>query len=170
MKEIKIKYNLSWIMTRAGELRRLGMSKSTALVAAWAEEKAKYDVTVAFPALNKNDWLSDNDKEIERKRNVEKCRIYKIVKLTKKEWNEITNSLLESRDSLWEQIGGCRIDDESLLDGLKKWSDEWVQVIREHAHIKVVKVECKGYDPIYVNTEGYSYARYVGRGDLTLTA
>lgn len=119
-------------------------------------------VKVAFPSVNKNDWLSDNDEEIEKSNNIENVKIMKVVELSYNEYKEIGNSLLENREEMFEKIGGCHVDDDSLFEGVKDYSDEWRTIIREHGYSPVVKVT-NGKDSFFVNTEGYGYARYVGR-------
>ena len=133
---------------------------------------------VRFPKLNKNNSLADNDRwAIEEGENVEECIVRKVILLNLNEWAEITNNFLTGNE-IWENIGGC-FSDDPRLDGVEAdqlWSDhKLMNIFRDTAVVNVVRV---GLEPdadkaingdeirephFFVNTEGYNYARYVGR-------
>lgn len=130
-------------------------------------------IQVSFPALNKNDWLQENDIEIMRQPRAQKCEVVKVVELTPADYDEIAESLLTDRADLWEGIGGSKCYHPEL-DGVH-WSiiasdPKSMELYRETSAVQVVKVVCT--DPVnrlafYVNTEGHRYARYVGRAIIS---
>ena len=124
---------------------------------------------VCFPALNKNDWLQTNDLEIMRATSVAECEVVKVVELTPEEYDDIAGSLLTSREELWEGIGGTKSYHPDLngVGWLEVVNDPALMLLyRSTSAVQVVKVECTDSVnrlPFYVNTEGHTYARYVGR-------
>ena len=105
---------------------------------------------VDFPKLNKNSSADENDKQIKLGYNAEPCEIAKTVELSSKDFWNVSHTLLDYRSDLWERIGGTK-------DGF----------------IQVVEVKFKRFQwgrPLYINTEGHEYARYVGRerGDIII--
>jgi hypothetical protein len=134
-------------------------------------------VTVRFPALNKNDTLQRNDEEIERRYYRENCVVEKVVKLTAREWNAVTQNFMADND-LWKRIGGRTLLGEDRADFaalcIEHGADAedpvtWyrnpllMEFFQGHCFTQVVAVQAPGRPTIYVNTEGYAYARYVGR-------
>lgn len=142
------------------------------------ELKAGTVLDVAFPALNKNDTLSRNDREIERRCHIGRSIIRLVITLScEAEWQSVTENLLDDM-AMWEKIGGSTLigeDDNTFsticaergvdpddffsiaADG---YTLDW---FRNRAVTQVVAVLCEGKEPFFVNTEGYTYARYVGR-------
>lgn len=134
-------------------------------------------IDVRFPSLNKNDTLDRNDREIADRFNVSRCRVRRVVDLSLDDWATVAGSLLDN-NGLWGKIGG---QDLSPLDteafGVlcrqhgadpEQWAtwvgnDELISWFRTHSFTEVVAVTCEGQAPFFVNTEGYDYARYVGR-------
>ena len=132
-------------------------------------------IEVKFPSLNKNDKLAHNDKEIARSADVTTCRIERIITLSVKDYAAIGAGLLES-NTIWQKIGGSIIHpmhEEGFAsicrkagadpDDICTFTDEVWQAARRFALTLVVAVVCEGLPPFFVNTEGYDYARYVGR-------
>lgn len=117
---------------------------------------------VRFPNLNKNNTLEENDKYMIESSYIEQVEIRKIITLNYEEYKKIADNLLKNCD-LWERIGGRYIDDE-IIENLESGSPEYYEAWREHGKTLVCKViNIDTCDCFYVNTEGYSYARYVGR-------
>jgi hypothetical protein len=133
-----------------------------------AESKIGFPLLfVDFPGLNKNGTLEENDKRIAESRRREPCRIKKTVILDQYDFDVIGKTLLDDRD-LWQKIGGSSSDAPALAG--KAWhtiaSDESLLAIwRDTSYVNVVEVKCRQGTrrPFYVNTEGFGYARYVGR-------
>ena len=107
-------------------------------------------VDILFPAINKNHLISDNDFQIFNNRNMQRCVIKKVIRLERHEFETIANSFLDDRPQLWEQIGGRG---ESMS----------TEVIAVNPHAGVNQYQKGWFMPFFVNTEGYDYARYVGR-------
>lgn len=123
-------------------------------------------VQVTFPALNKNCTLSENDKEIAAKPRISKCKVRKIIKVCAAVYTALGKSLMDDNDSLWEKIGGAEAD--MLVDGKEPTfeqlcsNDKLMAQFRATCWTNVVIVT-DGKRTFVVNTEGYEYARYVGR-------
>jgi Large polyvalent protein associated domain 29 len=116
-----------------------------------------------FPACNKNQDLTDNDQEILEKSDLVNCLIKKIVTLTPDDYLIVSESLLNNRPELWERIGGAQIEDR-YLEGLQEGSKEYYQAWQDHGQIlAVLVINAETQDRFVVNSEGYDYARYVGR-------
>tara|TARA_Y100001973_G_scaffold9001_1_gene12254 strand:- start:2336 stop:2791 length:456 start_codon:yes stop_codon:yes gene_type:complete len=137
------------------------------------------EIRVRFPRINKNDTLDGNDKWASQEgENVEDCVVKKVVELSLPEWEEVTNSLLASRPNMWGNIGG-QFSDDPRLEGVPLellWSDNYyMNIFRDTCKTDVIRVTLKKEDDeavngdevrvphFFVNTEGYDYARYVGR-------
>lgn len=135
---------------------------------------------VRFPSLNKNDTLTRNDREIEDRCNVSRCRIRRVVELSLDDWATIAGTLMDDRGSLWGKIGGQELSNLNMeafrvlcrehgadADKWLTWigQPELMDWFRAHCFTEVVAVICQGQEPFFVNTEGYEYARYVGRAD-----
>tara|TARA_B100001059_G_scaffold76184_1_gene73774 strand:- start:16499 stop:16960 length:462 start_codon:yes stop_codon:yes gene_type:complete len=134
-------------------------------------EKTRFEL-VYFPRCNKQHFLTDNDREIredlaEGDTLPERCIVEKVITLTDSEWSEFTTSLLHDRPDWFEGIGGSFSDSPRLQD------ISWPKIMNDPgllnefhrtSSVRVVEVRCPLYAwSIFVNTEGYDYARYVGR-------
>lgn len=134
-------------------------------------------IDVRFPALNKNDTMERNDQEIVRKAHRAHCQIKRVIELTLTDFCAVSRTLMDD-SALWGKIGGqdlSPLDGEAFrvlcrehgadADDLKTWigRDELNSWFQTHSFTSVVAVTCQGQRPFFVNTEGYGYARYVGR-------
>lgn len=119
-------------------------------------------ITVVFPALNKNCTTTENDTAILVNHYKETCEIKKTVIVNAEHFAIISRSLLHNRD-LWEKIGGREVDDQ-YLQGIKENSKAYLEAFNQFGTTLVVEVvnHADG-DTLYINTEGNTYARYVGR-------
>lgn len=123
-------------------------------------------VQVNFPALNKNCTLSENDKAIAEKPRQTKCKVCKVLKVCAAVYTALGKSLMDDNDSLWEKIGGAESD--MLVDGKEPTFEQLcanaslMDQFRATCWTNVVIVT-DGKRAFVVNTEGYEYARYVGR-------
>ncbi len=125
------------------------------------EEKEPEIVKVAFPKLNKNCTLADNRKMAKKYGvNVTRCVVAKTVTVSPAEYREITKSLMDDRPEMWEGMGGISIDDK-YLEGIKPATDEYYQAFADHGVTEVIKLT-DGDNTLYVDPEGYNYARYAG--------
>lgn len=125
-------------------------------------------VNVRFPRLNKNDTLDRNDEAISNSFNTERCKVVKVVTASPELFRVIGDSLLADRPELWEGIGGSDSDHPDLSNLTAEHifrSETLMRLFRKTAWTNVVVVQTSdgSETPFVVNTEGYSYARYVGR-------
>ena len=134
-------------------------------------------IDVRFPSLNKNETLAYNDEEIERRSSVSRCQIQRVIELNLADFCDVSRTLMND-SALWGKIGGqdlSPLDHEAFrvlcrehgadADKCMTWvgRDELISWFRTHSFTCVVAVTCQGQLPFFVNTEGHSYARYVGR-------
>jgi hypothetical protein len=103
-------------------------------------------VTALEPSLNKNNWKIENDKYIDEKSYLNKYKITDIIVMQEAEYNYFSFNLLNDYDFLTEKGG--------------TWSDD---ITGEVTHHCAVCVYCEGKEPIIVDSQGYSYARYTNR-------
>ena len=135
-------------------------------------------IYVNFPAINKNDNLILNDRYIDERHYKEKCIIKRVIELNQSHYSVIASTLLEDRVDLWSCIGGQSIDplhektfcdlcmskkvNPGNFEQIYKYP-ELFQYFSDHCVTEVVVVTAEDQVPFVVNTEGYGYARYVGR-------
>lgn len=123
-------------------------------------------VQVTFPALNKNCTLVENDRAIAETPRQAKCKVRKIIKVCAAVYTALGKSLMDDNDSLWEKIGGAESD--MLVDGKEPTLEQLYADAELMAQFRAtcwtnVVVVTDGKRTFVVNTEGYEYARYVGR-------
>lgn len=133
--------------------------------------KDKTFITVTFPQANKNNSLLENfEAMVMYGMNDERCLVQKTVELEKYLFDGVSNSLLENRPEMWEQIGGSTSDDP-IFAGCESYEQFCImlqdpkirKIYQDTCYTNVIEVKEKdGYRSFYVNTEGYDYARYVG--------
>jgi hypothetical protein len=132
-------------------------------------------MSVKFPALNKNSSLEENDRYIAEESRTGRCKVVKTLSVPPAVFDVLGSTLLDD-NGIWEEIGGCDCDDPEIeavwkeedkagRNGyLKVLKDKRLLVLyRATCYSLVVEVTAAGREPFYVNTEGYKYARYVGR-------
>ncbi|MEO9387105.1 hypothetical protein [Chromobacterium phragmitis] len=127
------------------------------------------NICARFPRINKNGTLRENDLSIcEYGYHLNNCRVMKVIRAGPKEWFKITQNFLIDSD-LWkndagEAIGGIGCDNPILAckNAIEVFRDpDLLQIVREEGYTQVTVV-ISGKRAIAVNTEGHSYARYVG--------
>jgi hypothetical protein len=131
-------------------------------------------VNVRFPSLNKNDSLRDNNKALKEGYSSAKARVMKTLTVDSTDYNLITNSLL-SDNPIWDNIGGQDVEGTDIDPDIYKeickqdaegkfWfsNEKLSNEFRKFCYAEVVKLESKDKLTLYINTEGYNYARYVG--------
>ena len=140
-------------------------------------------VLVDFPRMNKQNLLRDNDAEIrsecEDGTNMpERCKVVRSVSVDMLKWDEFSMDMLGYRPEWFYNTGGLTSDhaDFTKADGSLVGSGEIMDSPRllatfhRTSYITVVEVRLySGRDKVYVNCEGYDYARYVGR-DVSMFA
>lgn len=116
-------------------------------------------IRIAVPRLNKQDRISSYMKQIEaRDYDFEWARIDETKVLSCPEWNEFMGNLLDDRDWLSSKggYGSWAVDGDGI--GL---SEADTELYRATAYIHVIAAQCAGRT-IYVDPQGYNYARYLG--------
>lgn len=132
-------------------------------------ENGKNFIYVEFPQVNKNNTLQYNfEAAKEYGTNTEKCLVKKSVILSSTDYKKVSNSLLDDRPELWQEIGGSTSDDP-IFENVESYEAFCVmmqnpairKIYRDTCHTYVVEVinEETG-ERFFVNTEGYNYARY----------
>lgn len=119
-------------------------------------------VRLAVPRLNKQDRISSYLQQLESgDYDLEDAEITESRQLSAREWNELMMNLLEDRDWLaekggtgsWTMPGDCDFFKLSEAD-----REEW----KRGAYILVIEVIAPTGQRIYIDPQGYNYARYVG--------
>ena len=128
----------------------------------------KNSIKVKFPKLNKNNTIAKNDHEIENGSYVENCIVRYSVTLDDHAWKAFSNGLLDDHAFIGDNVGGT-IFDEDTERFFEENGDDYFFIcnyLRDNPETKkwmdVIRVSC-GEEVVFVNPEGYKYARYVGR-------
>lgn len=103
-------------------------------------------VTALEPGCNKNNWKIDNDKYIDEESCLNKYKITDIIYMSKVNYDYFCFNLLNDYDFLTNKGGSC-------LD------NETENVLYNYA----ICVYCKGKEPLIIDPQGYSYARYTNK-------
>lgn len=102
-------------------------------------------VNALQPSLNKNDWKTDNDKEVEESSIMRKYKITRIVKLSNEDYNYFSYNLLTDYEFL-DGTGGSYLDEKN---------NEYIGLA-----VLVVSENC---EPLVIDAQGYAYARYTNK-------
>lgn len=126
-------------------------------------------IKVAFPNINKTCDLEETDLEISRGYNVQYCKIMRSVKVSDAVYNRLGMEFMNNgNEAIWGYIGGSRSEDPRL-DEVNHPSEifndaELRKIFMDTCYTMVTEVyNVDTGESFYVNTEGYGYARYVGR-------
>jgi len=126
-------------------------------------------IKVAFPAINKTCDLEETDKEIAAGHNVIKCKVMRKVEVGDAVYNRLGMEFMDNgNEAIWGYIGGSASNDPRL-DKVNHPNEifnskELREIFMDTCYTMVTEVINKDSgDRFYVNTEGYGYARYVGR-------
>jgi hypothetical protein len=118
---------------------------------------------VRFPRLNKQDFIGDYESQLANPDNyhVSRVRVTEVVELDAKLYDEFANNLLD--DQPW--LSGKGGTDSTYDVGDKSYfdlSDVEKAAWKSGSYSLVIAVQCVGKSTLYVDPQGYSYARYVG--------
>lgn len=118
-------------------------------------------VRVAVPRLNKCDWIEEYTKQIEtRDYDLEWARVEETRVLSCAEWNELMHGLLTDREWLAGKGGTSSWTGPNDEREWWKLSEPEQAQWKRGAFIHVIAVQCGGAT-IYIDPQGYNYARYV---------
>lgn len=109
------------------------------------EEKNIF-VTALEPSINKNNWKVDNDKYIDESSYLNKYKITDIVYMNESNYNYFCFNLLNDYDFLADKGG--------------TWSNDETGIVEYHC---AVCIYCEGKEPVIIDPQGFSYARYTNR-------
>ena len=123
-------------------------------------------VWAKFVKLNKNNVLSEYYKECSRVGGWDwsQCRIEKVLEMSAEEYDAFSVSLMHSRPG-FSEYGGSDSDSPYKPNRFFQFqSDEEKADWLAKRFLGVILVTAPGREPLAVDPEGYSYARYVGIG------
>ncbi len=136
------------------------MSASLSLVTQ-SPARPAHLIRVAVPRLNKQDWISEYLKQIEtRDYDLNWAEVTETVTLDCAAWNDLMKGLLTDREWLSGKGGTGTWADVPEGDYFKLTAAQQEQWKR-CAYIYVVKVVAPTGQAIYIDPQGYDYARYV---------
>lgn len=119
-------------------------------------------VKAKFARLNKNDSIKAYYRQIaEHEYSVEECKVEYVVNFDEIDYELFCENLLSDCDWLAGKGGtSCHAD----LPDVEWWqlTDEQQAIFKATRYNHVVAVTCKGRDTLYIDPQGYTYARYVG--------
>jgi hypothetical protein len=120
-------------------------------------------VQVIFPILNKQPTLRDNMLSMaENGVRASRCKVRKVISVPPAVYDALGETLL-SDTSLWERIGGAEAEGfEGVSFERLVGNPEMLARFRAECWTNVVAVT-DGQRTFFVNSEGYDYARYVGK-------
>ena len=135
--------------------------------------KSPVPIKVIFPALNKNHTMQENDEMIKEDGRMLNCEVVRLVILRASDYQVVTRNFLFDTPELYRGVGGevCHDDrfDHIADDDPNRHAkimNQWVEEGRpEIFFTQVTKVVNKDNPEqvFFVDTQGYDYARYVGR-------
>lgn len=120
-------------------------------------------VTARFARLNKRNMLAEYQTEVDSgKYHEQRCKVAEIAYLTPQEWDSFQERLLE--DFTWLAGKGGSESDADLpeVEHFWEWTPEQQDLFRKTAYSLVIAVVAKGRLTLYIDPQGYNYARYVG--------
>lgn len=96
------------------------------------------------------------------------AEIVKVIEISNEEWDLFSEAVL-ANDGMFELhkeddkfVGGVKVLDDSLFNNVQEYSKEYFEIFRKHGIQLLNALVSPNRPNIYVNSEGYSYARYVG--------
>jgi len=122
---------------------------------------------VRWPTLNKMSHLKEYTEQLHSGDYTDsQTKVVKIARLTPEDYDAfVDGNLLEDQDWLAEE-GGAAVDwDDSEVENygeIWNWPEELIERFRKESYILSVLVVADGRTDLFVNPEGYNYARYVG--------
>jgi len=126
-------------------------------------------VTKKFARLNKNCTLKEYEYEVKNNRyDINDCVVKRIVRFNDwYSWTYFVNNLMDEYNFCTDNGGSCLLKTDPRYEELENAdisifnSDENLEYYRNNCYTEVIQVTYKN-KKIYVDPQGYSYARYVG--------
>ena len=152
-------------LTMASQSTITGKGKTMSTITPTGITELKFDafVEAEFAIMNKNNTVDEYRHEIKigECRN-ERCKITKVVDLSRGDYREFSESLLFDQDWLRGEGGHDSTAKLRNVESFAESTDKEKEVYRASCYRLVVAVQCEGCQTMYVDPQGYSYARYVG--------
>lgn len=119
--------------------------------------------TAKFAHLNKQDRISGYDNEIAADDySTDRVKIVEIVTLTADEYEDFCDGLLEDRDWLAGKGGSDSTANVGEGKHFFQFTDDERKAWMAESYRVCVAVQSEGKRTLYVDPQGYNYARYVG--------
>jgi hypothetical protein len=120
-------------------------------------------IEIVLPSLNKNNTLIEYTEQRESgEYETVRGKITHRATITAEQYDILTNNLLENVPWLAGK-GGCQCDiDFPDVDSVYQLAPEQMEVYRENVYTLFVGVSAPSLETIYIDPQGYDYARYVG--------
>jgi len=124
-------------------------------------ERGKF-IKVQFPRINKNSTLEENREMIAEESRVTLAFVEKEVTLSKAEYREFTQNLLNNVDFLGEGGTDSTFDIPEDMGWSELYADKEKLKAWRAGSFDLVTIVTDGDNRIVVDAQGYKYARYVG--------
>jgi hypothetical protein len=127
-------------------------------------ERPAHLIRVAVPRLNKCDHISEYLEQLEtRDYDLNWAEVIETRQLNCAEWNELMQNLLTDRDWLAGKGGASSwaVSFGDSRDGWLELSEPERELFRATSYLYVIAVIAPTGQTIYIDPEGYNYARYV---------
>lgn len=122
---------------------------------------ANMRLQVKFAKLNKNNTVAEYQQEIAKgEYRVDDCKVTHTAILSNEDYDVFANTLLTDYEWL-EGMGGTEADIE-LEGDFWEWTEAQRDEFRKNSYRLVVAVIAPKRRTLYVDPQGYQYARYVG--------
>lgn len=116
-----------------------------------------------FADLNKQNTLADYQREVNSgDYHVANCSVTEVLVLTNEDWDEFTTNLLSDNPLIAGKGGTGSTADLPDVEGFFDYTEEQRAEFIAHAYNLVVSVQAPDRPEIFVDPQGYDYARYVG--------
>jgi len=115
------------------------------------------------PSLNKNCTLGEYLEQLENGNcNIIRGKVTERARLTNDQFDILAVNLMAALPWLAGKGGtGCDIDFPGV-ENVNQLNDEQLQVYRENCYSLFIEVSAPNRETIYIDPQGYNYARYVG--------
>lgn len=119
-------------------------------------------IEIVMPTTSKIDTLSEVDKECAITKKTTRALVVQTCLVSPARFDYLANNFLTKQPE-WEYVGGCSIEPEHVA-GLNSGSMSYWYAWEKYGYTKVTQItnDITG-ETFYIDSQGYDYARYVGR-------
>ena len=119
---------------------------------------ADYFIDLRFPSLNKNDHINDYIEQLNNNEyRVSKCKVEEVATITNEDYKAFTTHLMS--DYSWLKGKGGTNTTADIEGDFFSLSEEDQETWRNNAYNLVILVT-DGKNKVYIDPQGYGYARY----------